>query len=283
MPSHESLEEMQRLRAATEKAAKAAGALLNDSWQLEAADKDVEKKSAKDLVTALDMKCEKLLVAQLQAALPGSAVLGEEGGVRGDTDAEYRWIVDPLDGTTNFAHGHPLFSVSIGLEQRGVGIVLGVVYIPVVDECFSGIRGGGAFLNDKPIRCSDTESLSESLIATGFPHDRSSRSSLGTNLPFFQAMLMEARAVRRNGSAAVDMCFVACGRQDLYWELTLSPWDVAGAWVIVEEAGGKVTNVRGDELSLDAPTGGVAVLASNNRLHEATLSVMNKTRNNNSE
>lgn len=222
--------------------------------------------SAINLVTEMDRRSERAIVGILREAYPDHAILAEEGGAQGGA-SERRWIIDPLDGTTNYAHGLPMFCVSVALEVSGE-IVLGVAYDPNLEELFLAERGGGASLNGEPIRVSETTALEKSLLATGFPYDI--RATARTNIPEFSAFSFRARAVRRIGSAVLDLCYVAAGRFDGYWELALGPWDMAAGSLIVREAGGLVTNVRGGPFALSGP----GVLASNGRIHAAMLEVL---------
>ena len=213
-------------------------------------EKNIEFKSRTDLVTEADKKAEQLIISTLSASFPTWSFLCEETGISGDaSESEYRWIVDPLDGTTSFAHGHPFFSVSIALEKKGE-VVLGVVYGVVMDEMFVAVRGAGATRNGKPLRVSSTDKLIEALVSTGFPTARATMTSrLDTNMAYFEAVLLAARACRRNGSAALDLCYVAAGRQDLYWEQGLKAWDVAAGGLMVAEAGGVFSDMQGRPLS----------------------------------
>lgn len=216
-----------------------------------------------NLVTEMDQRAEQLIVGRLLAAFPDHAVLAEESG---DTAGRspYRWLIDPLDGTTNYAHGLPIFAVSVALEHAGQ-VELGVAYDPTRDECFVAERGAGACLNDEPIHVSGCTALDDALLVTGFPYDI--RTATETNLPEYAALSLRAQAVRRLGSAVLDLCYVACGRLDAFWELRLGPWDMAAGGLIVREAGGCVTDVRGAAWRLEGP----GVLASNGHLHEAVL------------
>ncbi|MBI2878681.1 MAG: inositol monophosphatase [Candidatus Rokubacteria bacterium] len=222
--------------------------------------------SAINLVTEMDRRAERAIVEILCEAYPDHGILAEEGGAQGGP-SEYRWIIDPLDGTTNYAHGLPVFCVAIALEAAGE-IVLGVAYDPNLEELFVAERGGGASLNGEPIRVSETAALNESLLATGFPY--TIRSTTRTNLSEFAAFSLRARAVRRIGSAVLDLCYVAAGRFDGYWELALGPWDLAAGSLVVREAGGVVTNVQGGPFTLAGP----GVLATNGKLHPAMLEVL---------
>jgi myo-inositol-1(or 4)-monophosphatase len=225
----------------------------------------VETKSGPiDLVTEVDRACESLVVERIARERPEDAVLAEEGGVAGPSQAAWRWLVDPLDGTTNFAHGFPRFCVSIGVEHDGER-VLGVVYDPLLDELFRVVRGHGAWLGDRELHVSAEADLGRALVATGFPYDV--RESEEDNLDRFGRLVKSARAVRRDGSAALDLCYVASGRLDAYWELKLKPWDVAAGILMVEEAGGRVSDLAGGP----PDPSGAEVVSSNGLLHEELL------------
>jgi myo-inositol-1(or 4)-monophosphatase len=249
-------------------AARAAGRLLRD--ELSGARRIAYKGSPTNLVTEMDQRAEALILGRLRGAFPDDAILAEEHGAAGGRSGR-RWIVDPLDGTTNYAHGLPLFGVSIALEEAR-RLALGVVYDPMRDELFVGERGGGATLNDAPIRVSATRSIDASLLVTGFPYNI--RETADTNLPEYAAMSLRARAVRRLGSAVIDLAYVACGRFDGYWELRLGAWDVAAGAVLVDEAGGRITGVDGGALDVDAPT----LLATNGLIHDAMLATLEEIR-----
>ncbi len=225
------------------------------------------KSAAVDLVTDVDDSCEALIVSTLEAERPEDAILAEEGGERSRSGAAWRWIIDPLDGTTNYAHGYPRFCVSIGVELEGVRTV-GVVYDPLMDELYHAVVGRGAFLNGRRIHVSKETALDRSLLATGFAYDR--RKSEQDNLDNFAALLKAARALRRDGSAALDLCYVAAGRLDGFWEFKLAPWDVAAGYLIVEEAGGRCSDLSGGA----APASGSAVVASNGQIHQAMLDLL---------
>jgi myo-inositol-1(or 4)-monophosphatase len=254
-------------RVATD-AARAAGHLLRDALH------DPRSVSFKgtptNLVTEMDARAERLVSDRLREAFPQDAMLGEEGGTRPGTSGR-RWIIDPLDGTTNYAHGLPIFAVSIALEVDG-RVALGVVYDPNRDELFVAERGGGAWLGERRLAVSTTPTLNESLIATGFPYDV--RETRDNNAREFTAFSLRAQGVRRMGSAVVYLAYVATGRIDGYWELRLGPWDVAAGALLVEEAGGRVTALDGGPLDLGAP----AVVASNARIHDEMLGVLEETR-----
>jgi myo-inositol-1(or 4)-monophosphatase len=227
------------------------------------------KSAAIDLVTEVDHACEARIVEVLEAERPGDAVLAEEGGGSDHAGARWRWIVDPLDGTTNYAHGYPRFCVSIGVELEGVREV-GVVYDPLLDELYRAVRGGGTTLNGRSLRVSDERELGNALVATGFSYDV--RISPEDNVNHFVAMLKAARAIRRDGSAALDLCYVAAGRFDGFWELKLHAWDVAAGFLIVEEAGGHISDLAGGPPLRN----GREVVASNGHLHDAMLEILKR-------
>ncbi len=249
-------------------AARAAGHLLRS--ELLGTRRISYKGGPTNLVTEMDARAEALIVDRIRAAFPHDAILAEERGAQAGR-SDRRWLVDPLDGTTNYAHGLPLFAVSIALEVGG-RVTLGVVYDPNLDELYAAERGGGAFVNDAPLSVSTTATLDESLLATGFPYNI--RQTADTNLREFAAFSLRSRGVRRMGSAVIYLAYVAAGRIDGYWELRLGPWDVAAGSLLVEEAGGRVTNLEGGQLDIDVPT----VVASNGRLHEAMLAVLERVR-----
>lgn len=228
----------------------------------------VETKSESiDLVTDVDHACEKLIVDALAELRPDDAILAEEGSGDDKIGASWRWIIDPLDGTTNYAHGYPRFCVSIGVEHEGVGAV-GVVYDPLLDELFCGIRGRGATLNGKSIHVSGESDMSHAMLATGFAYDV--HRSDDDNINHFAAIVKAARALRRDGSAALDLCYVAAGRFDGFWELKLHAWDVAAGIIIVEEAGGRTSDFSGAE---SCRTGRETVV-SNGHLHDTMLEIL---------
>jgi myo-inositol-1(or 4)-monophosphatase len=232
---------------------------------------ETEYKGDVDLVTVADRTSEKLIRERLGAAFPEHGIYGEEG-TRDRLAGEYRWYVDPLDGTTNFAHGIPHFCVSLGLEQRPAGLkpdedgtlVAGVLYDPMRDELFAAERGKGACLNGKKIKVSRTPELAEALVATGFP---SRKRHMSPNIHFYQEFTLRSHGVRRAGSAALDLAYVACGRMDGFWEFKLNPWDTAAGILLVEEAGGRVTDFSGGPFRLDS----LEVLASNGLIHDELL------------
>jgi myo-inositol-1(or 4)-monophosphatase len=221
-----------------------------------------EYKGDVDLVTEADRASEKLIGERLRAMLPGHGIFGEEG-TRSDLGSAYRWYVDPLDGTTNFAHGFPYFCVSLGLERRASGLaadadgelVAGVVYQPIHDELFMAEKGKGAYLNGRPIHVSRTDML----LATGFP---SHKRHANPNIHFYQQLTLRSHGVRRAGAAAMDLCYTAAGRVDAYWEFNLNPWDTAAGVLLVREAGGEVTGFDGSPFKLDSKE----ILATNRLL-----------------
>jgi myo-inositol-1(or 4)-monophosphatase len=245
--------------------AREAGALLKGFYEKGVA---MEYKGDVDLVTEADRASEALIKARLSAAFPAHGIYGEEG-TREGLEREFRWYVDPLDGTTNFAHGFPVFCVVLGLEKRGPGLaadvdgamVAGVIYDPLRDECFVAERGKGAWLNGKQIHVSKAKTLQESLTATGFP---SHKRHENPNVHFYQEITLRSHGVRRAGSAALDMAYVACGRLDGYWEFKLNPWDTSAGYLLIEEAGGTVTHFDGGRFTLDSRE----VLATNGVIFE---------------
>jgi myo-inositol-1(or 4)-monophosphatase len=228
------------------------------------------KSNSIDLVTEADHESEDAIIDVIHRAFPTHAVLAEESGASGN-GSDHRWIIDPLDGTTNFAHGYPQFCVSIGYERRG-RILTAVVFDALKKECFVAHRGRGARLNGKPIHVSRTDTLQASLLSTGFPYDR--REKRRFYMCFWEAFMMRTQGVRRTGSAALDLAYVAAGRTDGFWEFGLRAWDVAAGALIVEEAGGRVTNMDGT--TLDIAAGQIA--ASNSYLHQQMLGAIAETR-----
>ncbi|GIW29963.1 MAG: inositol monophosphatase [Meiothermus sp.] len=219
------------------------------------------KSTPTDLVTQADHESEAAIRELIASRHPDHVVLGEEQGQ--DKEGAFRWIVDPLDGTVNYAHGFPFYAVSIGLEAHGE-VVLGVVLDTARGELFTAIKGGGAYLNGRPIRVSTRSTLVGSLLATGFPYDVSKDTE---NLVYFQRALTKGLMVRRPGAAALDLAYVAAGRLDGFWEVKLNPWDVAAGWLIVSEAGGRITGLQGEDYRL----GNRYLVASNGLIHESLL------------
>ncbi len=225
---------------------------------------EVRHKGAVDLVTEVDLRCEEAVREILNRLASGTAILGEEEGVTG-AGAD-RWIVDPLDGTTNYAHGYPAFCVSIAWEAEG-RVRVGAIYDPMREETFVAAEGSGAQLNARPIRVSETAEISQALLATGFPYDRAVNPR---NYDEFSRLTQLTQGVRRSGSAALDLAYVACGRLDAYWEPGLKPWDLAAGTLLVTEAGGRVTGYRGEPFTPYRAD----VVASNGTLHPSVLAAL---------
>lgn len=232
----------------------------------------VEYKAKNSLVTEADRVAEDLIIGMIKETYPAHGILAEESGTQ-RVGSNYRWIIDPLDGTTNFAHAYPFFSVSIALEISGE-VKIGLIYDPVKDEMFIGERGSGARMNERKIVVSNTEKVEESNLCTGFIH--TADWMVEENLKHFGNFIRRARAVRRDGSAALDLCYVACGRYDGFWELGLNPWDTAAGYLIVEEAGGKVTKFGGEEYNIDDRE----IIASNGKIHDEMMNVLSAVRRN---
>ena len=245
-----------------------AGALLRSHLERGVA---TEYKGDVDLVTEADRSSEKLIVERLTSTFPTHGIYGEEG-TRRHMDREYRWYIDPLDGTTNFAHGFPVFCISMGLEHRPAGLapdqdgelVAGIVYDPTRDELFAAQKGQGAWLNGRRIHVSRTDSLAEALLATGFP---SRKRHASPNIHFYQEFTLRSHGVRRAGSAALDLAYVACGRMDAFWEFHLNPWDTAAGALLVLEAGGTMTRFDGTGFRLDSDE----ILATNGLLRNELI------------
>lgn len=228
----------------------------------------ISKKGDINLVTEADLASEALIIERIKSYYPRHSILAEESGeaviIGGDNT--WKWIIDPLDGTTNYAHGYPCFCVTIALEHEGE-IVIGVTYDPTRNELFAAEKGRGATLDNKPIRVSAETKLADSLIVTGFPYDFKQKPQFERSLTEF---LLKSRGVRRDGSAAIDMAYVACGRFDGFWEEGLSPWDVAAGKLLIEEAGGQVTYYDGSPFSIYAPP----ICASNGGIHGEMLAIL---------
>lgn len=229
--------------------------------------KEIEYKGEINLVTEVDKLCEKKIIEIIKDEYPNHNILAEEGNNCDENDSPYKWVIDPLDGTTNYAHGYPCFCVSIALEKAGE-IVIGVVYNPVLDELFWAEKSKGAFLNGEKIQVSKTKELDKSLLVTGFPYDI--RDNPDYNLNHFRNFIVHSQAVRRDGAAALDQCYVAMGRFDGFWESKLFPWDVAAGSLIIAEAGGKVTNFGGDNFSIYSKE----ILATNGKIHKQMIKVL---------
>ena len=242
--------------------AREAGALLANYFERHIG---FETKGEFDLVTEADRASERVVVERLRAHFPAHGIVAEEGGGH-SSSSEYCWYVDPLDGTTNFAHGFPIFNVSIGLARNGEPIA-GVVYDPTRQELFSAERGGGAYLNNRRMKVSGAAGLEDSLASTGFP---SRKRRVSTNIHFYYQLAMATHGVRRTGSAAIDLAYVASGRLDFFWEFGLSPWDMAAGILLVEEAGGRISDMNGAPHRLP---GSEHLLADNGLLHDQVVEI----------
>lgn len=228
---------------------------------------DIEYKGEVDLVTKADREAETLIVRRIRERWPGHDITGEEG-TSTHTGSEFRWYIDPLDGTTNFAHGYPVFCVSIAVEKDGERVA-GVIFDPTRNELFSAELGGGAEMNDRDMKVSRTRTLGESIIATGFP---SKKRHMNPNIHFYHHITMRSHGVRRAGSAALDLAYTACGRYDGYWEFNLNPWDTAAGVLMVQEAGGVVTGIWNDPFKIASKE----VLAGNPEIQaELTREIQN--------
>jgi len=230
---------------------------------------EIKKGEERNLVSEIDKTSEAMIIRILKSSFPSHAILAEESGAA-DTAAEYRWVIDPLDGTTNFLHGLPIFCVTIGLEFKGE-IVAGVVYDPNRDEIFTAEKGSGSFLNGQRLGVTSTEEMIRSLLVTGFPYNIADNPQHAVER--FVGFLMAARGVRRLGSAALDLCYVAAGRFDGFWEVYLHPWDMAAGMLMVTEAGGTVTDFSGAPMSIYRKD----IAASNGRIHDQLLKILRNT------
>ena len=228
----------------------------------------IDYKGEINIVTEADRISEEMLMGRIHEKFPDHDILTEESNGT-DSGSDFRWIIDPLDGTTNYAHGYPVFCVSVALEKKGE-ICLGVIYNPMLNEMFVAEKERGAFLNGQRISVSDIRELSKGLLATGFPYDI--RNSKDNNIAYFNVMAVSAQAIRRAGSAALDLAYVAAGRFDGFWELKLMPWDMAAGWLLVGEAGGVVTDLLGKDFCLPSPH----ILASNGKIHQEMMEVFKK-------
>lgn len=255
--------DINKFAAVGKKIARQAGKYALDRFRTELS---VEHKGTINLVTEVDIAAEEMIVTRLQKMFPDHSILAEEmnNEIRGK---DFTWVIDPLDGTTNYAHGFPFFSVSIGLEISGM-VALGIVYDPVRDELFTARKSSGAFCNGEPLHVSKTKSLDAGLLATGFPYDI--RTSEKNNLKNFCAFALRCQGIRRTGSAALDLSYVAAGRIDGFWESKLNPWDCAAGNLLVSEAGGLVTDYSGGSASIYK----AEVIASNGRIHQEMIDVL---------
>ncbi len=241
-------------------AARLGGAILRDNFGKR---KDITYKGRIDPVTNVDLASEKAVVDCIRRSFPGHDIITEETNAS-LSGSSFRWIIDPLDGTVNYAHDYPVAAISIGLEVDGC-MEIGIVYNPMHEEFFRAVRGEGAFMNDTRIHVSSVDSLVRSLLATGFPYDI--KDNPRNNLAHFNHMAVTAQAIRRDGSAALNLCYTAMGRFDGYWELTIAPWDIAAGLLIVTESGGKVTDLRGNPLSVMDRQ----IIASNGLIHDEII------------
>ncbi|KJJ85170.1 Inositol monophosphatase [Candidatus Omnitrophus magneticus] len=229
----------------------------------------IRKRGHNDLVTDVDKSCENIVIKHIKNNFPNHSILAEESG-KSTGKENFTWVIDPIDGTTNYAHGFPFFCTSIGILYDG-NQVAGVVYDPNRKELFSAIKGNGAFLNSKKINVSSISDIKNSLLATGFAYDATKAKK---GLDDFAVLLTSAQAVRRAGAAAIDLCYVACGRFDGFWEIGLAPWDTAAASLILEEAGGKITILNGKKFDIFDKE----ILATNGKIHNQMTVILKKTR-----
>jgi myo-inositol-1(or 4)-monophosphatase len=258
--------ELDRVRNTANRAADAAGWILREKLGNLSG---IDYKSAFNIVTEADKAAESEVIQTIREIFPNHKILGEESGALDADSADHRWIIDPLDGTTNFAHGYPFFCVSIAFEEKGE-VIFGLVFNPVNNERFQAEKGAGAFLNGQQIIASSVETLDASLLATGFPPD--SKNAKYSNMQEFQHLTDLCHGVRRDGSAALDLCYVACGRLDGFWEFKLNAWDVAAGALIIREAGGIVTCPSGCDFEMESGH----ILASNGIIHEELQRELNK-------
>jgi myo-inositol-1(or 4)-monophosphatase len=266
-----SIKEIEDLTQTAIHAARLGGAILQDY-----AKKGFtihSKGQAINLVTEADLQSEEAIIQSIRSKFPEHQILSEEQGLQDIPQHPIKWIIDPLDGTINFAHGFPMYNVSIGVEYQGT-CMIGVIYDPTRDELFLGQQGRGATLNGTRIQVSTTPKLAEALLVTGFAYDI--HTATDNNLKEFCAFTLRARGMRRTGTAAIDLCYIACGRLDGFWELQLNPWDTAAGKVIVEEAGGKITNYAGEPYSIYGKT----ILATNGLIHQEMVEVLHTQRKN---
>ena len=246
-----------------EKTAREAGVVLLENLGKV---KKIEFKAKNSLVTEVDKLSEEIIINNIKKSFPSHDIFAEESG-RHSENSDYLWLIDPIDGTTNYAHAYPFFSISIALEVKGE-VEIGLVYDPVKDEMFTAEAGKGAYLNGELIKVSKSDSIEHSNVCTGFMHEV--EWMVEANIKHFGNFIRRARAVRRDGSAALDVCYVACGRFDGFWELGLNPWDTAAAVLILKEAGGQVTTFSGDEYRIYLKE----ILASNSIIHGQMMEIL---------
>ncbi|HQP25190.1 MAG TPA: inositol monophosphatase family protein [Smithellaceae bacterium] len=254
---------MRELKSFAVDLARKSGALLKEKFSQK---HQIHYKGEINLVTEADQMSEALIIEAINRNFPEHGILSEESPAIAGA-GKMRWIVDPLDGTTNYAHGFPVFCVSIALENDGK-VVMGVIYDPMREELFSAVRGKGAYLNGKKLSVSSIRDISRSLLATGFPYDI--RESRENNLDYFNRMAVNVQAIRRAGAAALDLAYLAAGRFDGFWELKLKPWDTAAGCLMVEEAGGRISDIKGDRWHLQSAN----ILASNGFIHEQMIKIL---------
>lgn len=249
------------------KAAKEGGAILMEYFGKV---KSIDYKGEINLVTEADRRSEEVILRIIKDSYPDHRILAEETGDSGECSS-FKWIIDPLDGTTNYAHGYPCFCVSLAIEHEG-DVIYSAIYDPMREELFTAEKGKGAHLNGKAIKVSSTKKLNQSLLCTGFPYDV--RNDMNSNILHFSNFLLRAQAVRRDGSAALDLCYTAAGRFDGFWEQKLHPWDVAAGSLLVTEAGGKLSNFKGENFSIYSKE----IVASNGMIHHQMVEVLGKTK-----
>lgn len=261
------LKEINKIKKVADDLALSAGKILAQGYNKV---RKITYKGRINIVTDIDEKSEKFLVKNIKKNFPTHKIIAEEGGeVKGEED--FCWYIDPLDGTSNYAHNFQFFCVSIGVEHYGK-IIYAVVYAPLLNEFFWAAKNGGAFLNNKKISVSKISDINKAMLATGFPYDI--KESSENNINYFTAFAKKSQTIRRVGAAALDLCYVACGRFEGFWEIKLSPWDMAAGKLIVEEAGGKVTGFDGKELNLFNKK----IVSSNKILHNKMLEIIKKCR-----
>lgn len=260
------MEDLKKYKQVLFEAAEEAAKIIKENYN--SAFSISRKKEYNDLVTEVDHKSEKKIIDVIHKYFPGHNILSEECGDL-NINSDYVWIVDPIDGTVNFAHALPIFSVSIALEIKKE-IVLGIVYNPIIEEKFYSEKGKGAFLNDKQISVSKVEKLKDSLLVTGFPY--MAKYNMGSCIDHFNNFIKEGLPIRRLGSAALDLCYVACGRFDGFWEVALNPWDMAAGYLILAEAGGKLSNFKGEDFSIYKKQ----LLATNGNIHKEMMDILAK-------
>jgi myo-inositol-1(or 4)-monophosphatase len=245
--------------------AKGAGKILKDGFGKQ---HEIKMKGVIDLVTEIDKEAEDYLITKITNMHPSDMIVGEESGTHNAGSSGGQWLVDPLDGTLNYAHGVPFFSVSIAYAYKGQ-VMQGVVYDPLLDECFSAVRGQGAFLNEQRLQVSTIDKMVGAMLCTGFPYDV--HTAAENNLNYFSAFVRHAQAVRRLGSAALDLAYVGAGRLDGFWELSLNAWDIGAGMLIVEEAGGVVTDMASKPIVLEPP---YSIVASTPALHPQMMEII---------